>query len=268
MTSNPSPDYLESLLKRDRLVVSVCLAAATLIAAWYIYTGAGMGMSAARMTVSMKHMGAAMPSDWTAQYTLSMFLMWWVMMIAMMLPSAAPTILLSATINRRSRFRVPPYGSTAAFTLGYLLAWALFSLAAVALQWGLERAGMLSMHMESVNELLSGGLLVAAGLWQLSPIKNACLQHCRSPVDFLVHHRRPGNLGALVMGAQHGLYCLGCCWFLMALLFVGGVMNLYWIIGLAAFVYVEKVVGVGPQLARFAGAGLLIWGLLVLAEIF
>lgn len=257
----------ERLLRRERLFIVAGLLVICLLSWAYVLAGAGTGMSTLAMSTWQfpppLYGGAA--RAWPSTYWLIMLVMWWVMMIAMMLPSAAPTILLSAAINRRSRFQVPPYGSTAAFTLGYLLAWALFSLVAVLLQWALERAGMLSMHMESVNELLSGGLLVAAGLWQLSPIKNACLRHCRSPVDFLVQHRRPGNLGALAMGAHHGFYCLGCCWFLMALLFVGGVMNLYWIIGLAAFVYVEKVVGVGPQLARIAGAGLLIWGLLVLA---
>ena len=257
-------DRLESLLKRDRLVVSTCLAAATLIAAAYILAGAGMGMTALQMSVPMQHMGAAMPQAWTSTYALSMFLMWWVMMIAMMLPSAAPTILLSAALNRRSRAEVPPYGSAAVFTAGYLLAWAAFSLVAVGLQWWLEQSGQLSMHMESVNRLLNGSLLVAAGIWQLSPMKNACLQHCRSPVEFLTRHRRPGHLGALAMGVHHGIHCLGCCWFLMALLFVGGVMNLYWIVGLAAFVFAEKVLAIGPLLGRLAGAGLLAWGALVL----
>jgi predicted metal-binding membrane protein len=245
-------------------VVSACLAAATLIAATYILAGAGMGMPAVQMSVSMKHMGGAAPQAWTTTYALSMFLMWWVMMIAMMLPSAAPTILLSAALNRRSRAAVPPYGSAAAFTAGYLLAWAAFSLVAVAIQWWLERSGQLSMHMESVNALLNGSLLVAAGIWQLSPMKHACLKHCRSPVEFLTRHRRPGTLGALAMGAHHGIHCLGCCWFLMALLFVGGVMNLYWIIGLAGFVFAEKVLARGAALGRIAGVGLLLWGVLVL----
>jgi len=223
-----------------------------------------MGMTAAQMTTSMKYMGAAPARDWTAAYTLSMFMMWWVMMIAMMLPSAAPVILLSAALNRRSRVEVPPYGSAAAFTLGYLLAWGGFSVVAVALQYWLERSGMLSMHLASVNSVLTGGLLVAAGAWQLSPMKYACLNHCRSPVQFLTRFRRPGTSGALSMGAQHGLYCLGCCWFLMALLFAGGVMNLYWIVGLAAFVFAEKVLVIGRGLGRIAGVGLLVWGLLVL----
>lgn len=121
------------------------------------------------------------------------------------------------------------------------------------------------MHMESVDDVLTGVLLLAAGIWQLTPLKSSCLRHCRSPVDFLVRHRRPGTLGALQMGAHHGLFCLGCCWFLMALLFVGGVMNLYWIMGLAAFVYVEKVLTVGPRLGQLVGCCLIVTGVWVLA---
>jgi predicted metal-binding membrane protein len=259
LTSNAG--QLEALLKRDRLVVGFCLGAAILVAAFYIITGAGMGMTAMQMSVPMRHMGAAMPADWTATYIISMFFMWWVMMIAMMLPSAAPTILLATALNRRSQADVPPFGSAAAFTFGYLLAWALFSLVAVILQWWLEQSRMLSMHMESVNTALTGALLLAAGAWQLSPIKNACLRHCQSPVEFLTRHRRPGTVGALYMGAHHGLYCLGCCWFLMALLFVGGVMNLYWIVGLAVFVFAEKALAMGPAMSRLAGYALLLWGL-------
>jgi predicted metal-binding membrane protein len=254
---------LEALLKRDRIVVSVCLAGAAGLAALYIYSGAGMGMSALQMTASMRHMGAA-AQDWSVSYAVAMFAMWWVMMIAMMLPSAAPVVLLSAALNRRSRSDRPPYGGAAAFTLGYLLAWALFSLAAVFLQFLLQRSGLLSMHLESVSDPLTGGLLLAAGAWQWSPVKDACLSHCRSPIDFLTRFRRPGAAGALYMGARHGLYCLGCCWFLMALLFVGGVMNLYWIIGLALFVFAEKVLVTGRALARAAGACLLVAGALVL----
>lgn len=257
----PDPGQLEALLRRDRLLVCFCLAAAALIAVIYILTGAGMGMTAMQMSVPMQHMGAVEPSSWSLSYGFSMFLMWWVMMIAMMLPSAVPTILLATALNRRSQAEVPPYGSTAAFTSGYLLAWGAFSLAAVALQWWLEQSRMLSMHMESVNTYFTAGLLIAAGAWQMSPIKDTCLRHCRSPIDFLTRHRRPGATGALYMGAHHGIYCLGCCWFLMALLFVGGVMNLYWIVGLAVYVFAEKTLRIGPLLSRLLGVVLIIWGL-------
>jgi predicted metal-binding membrane protein len=256
---------LELLLKRDRLLVSICLAIVTLLAAYYILDGAGMGMTALQMSEPMQYMGADLGREWTAADAVSMFLMWWVMMIAMMLPSAAPTILLAAALNRRARAGVPPYGNVAAFTLGYLLIWAAFSVFAAALQYWLQRAGMLSMHLESVNDVLTGALLVIAGLWQFSPLKNTCLSHCRSPVMFLTRYRRPGITGALYMGAHHGLYCLGCCWFLMALLFVGGVMNLYWIIGLAVFVFAEKVLLMGRTPGLIAGLVLIGWGAAVIA---
>jgi len=261
---------LDFILRRDRHVVAVCLFIVAASAWLYILSGAGMGMSMLEMThpgETGMDMDMVMPQSWSLGYTVMMFLMWWIMMIAMMLPSATPTILLSAALNRRSSSETPPYGSTAFFAFGYLLAWAIFSLVAVLFHWVLEQAELLSMLMESVSRILSGLLLVLAGVWQFTPYKNSCLTHCQSPVEFLVRARRPGNVGALVMGLHHGCYCLGCCWFLMALLFVGGVMNLYWIIGLAIFVYLEKWLASGKWLPRISGAALLIWGVLVIGGV-
>jgi predicted metal-binding membrane protein len=262
---------LDFILRRDRMVVSVCLLIVSAGAWLYIWSGAGMGMSMWEMTHPPEtgmgmgmDMNMVMPQVWSFGYAVVMFFMWWIMMIAMMLPSATPTILLSAALNRRSSGATPPYGNAAVFTLGYLLAWALFSMAAVLAHWLLEQAGVLSMLMESASRTLSGLLLILAGGWQFTPFKNSCLTHCQSPVQFLVRNRRPGNRGALLMGLHHGGYCLGCCWFLMALLFVGGVMNLYWIIGLAIYVYLEKLPAGGKWLTRISGAGLLLWGSLVL----
>ena len=259
---------LDFILRRDRQVVATCLLIVSASAWLYILSGAGMGMSMLEMTrpgETGMDMDMVMPQAWSSGFTAVMFFMWWIMMVAMMLPSATPTILLSAALNRRSSSEIPPYGSAAVFTFGYLLAWAVFSLAAVFIHWILEQAGLLSMLMESASRALSGLLLILAGAWQFTPYKDACLTHCQSPVEFLVRHRRSGNWGALLMGLHHGYYCLGCCWFLMALLFVGGVMNLYWIIGLAIYVYLEKVLASGKWLVRFSGAGLLIWGILVLS---
>jgi len=251
LTQEFERDALEYILRRDRMVVIACLLI-VLAGAWlYIWSGAGMDMS------------MVTPQTWSPGHALVMFFMWWIMMIAMMLPSATPTILLSAALNRRSFGETPPYGNAAVFTLGYLLAWALFSLTAVFIHWLLEQAGMLTMMMESANRALSGLLLILAGGWQFTPYKNTCLRHCQSPVQFLVRHRRPGNHGAMMMGLHHGFYCLGCCWFLMALLFVGGVMNLFWIIGLAIYVFLEKLPAGGKWLSRISGAGLLLWGSLV-----
>jgi len=194
-------------------------------------------------------------------YIFVLLAMWWIMMIAMMLPSAAPTILLTAALNRRSTSDRPPYGSAVFFTIGYILVWFLFSLVAMVGQLILESSGLLSTMMHSKSIYLTAGLLLAAGIWQFSPIKQACLRHCRSSGEFITRHRRPGNRGALMMGLHHGTYCLGCCWILMALLFVGGVMNLYWIAGLALFVLIEKLVSSGVWFDRVTGGGLIIAGI-------
>lgn len=241
---------VEALLKRNRLILSAGLALVVVLA--WVYTLAGARMS-------MPNTG--MHQDWSFGYAMAMFTMWWVMMVAMMLPSASPTILLSAAINRRSVVKRRPFGSTAMFTGGYLLVWGAFSLAAVLFQWWLVTASSLSMSMQIVSPYLAGSLLIVAGLWQLSPVKQACLKQCRSPVHFLVQNRRSGEVGALIMGAQHGIYCLGCCWSLMLLLFVGGVMNFYWIAGLSLYVLVEKLLRFGQLASRVAGVLLLVLGL-------
>ena len=237
---------LEAVIRHDRQVVVTALTAVIALSWAYLLAGAGMSM----MT----------PGVWTPGYAALMFFMWWVMMVAMMLPSAAPTILLAAALNRTSTSDRPPYGTATFFTIGYLLAWFLFSLLATVGQLVLESNGLMSAMMNSNSVTLSAGLMIAAGVWQFSPIKQACLRHCRSPVDFITRHRRPGNRGALLMGLEHGTYCIGCCWFLMALLFAGGVMNLYWIAGLAIFVLVEKIFSRGVWFGRIAGAGFIVIG--------
>jgi predicted metal-binding membrane protein len=193
-----------------------------------------------------------------------MIVMWWVMMIAMMTPSAAPTILLYARIHRfalESNEHADKLATTGAFAAGYLLAWLAFAFAATALQWALERSGLVSMMMMgSRSRVLSAATLIAAGLYQWSPLKNACLAHCRAPASFLSRHWRPRVVGALRLGAMHGVYCIGCCWMLMALLFVGGVMNLVWVVALAVLVLVEKALPPGPWVGRVAGAALIVWG--------
>jgi len=277
---------LEALLKHDRAIVVAGLVFVTAISWLYVLVGAGMGMSAFEMSsLSMAKgapdassmrlpmtaaMGQAMvavvtPADWTWAYTLLMLAMWWVMMIAMMLPSAAPMILVFALVNRRSGASSGPYVPTAVFAGGYLVAWGGFSVVAVALQWGLQRAELLSPMMASRNAAFGGSLLVLAGGYQLSPLKHACLPRCRGPLDFISRHWRAGRRGAFRMGVHHGLYCVACCWGLMALLFFGGVMNLYWIGGLALFVLLEKTVPPGHWLASLSGLGLVGWGVALLA---
>jgi len=189
-----------------------------------------------------------------------MFVMWWAMMIAMMLPSASPMILFFARIQRGQKDKGAPFVPTSIFTMGYLVTWGVFSMLAAGAQWGLERVGLLSAMMTITSGLFAGMVLLVAGIYQLTPLKHACLRHCRSPLLFIMQHWRNGTSGAFRMGIDHGAFCLGCCWFLMALLFVGGVMNLYWIIGLAIFVLLEKTIPAGHWFGSMTGIGLIVWG--------
>ena len=254
---------LEYLLRRDRLIVAVGLAAVVALAWVYLATGAGMDTSMADMSMDMD---MDMPMPWSPAYAVLAFVMWWVMMIAMMVPSAAPTVLLFTTIRRKQEASVGPAVEAWIFVGGYLLIWAGFSLVAILAQWGLERAGLLSMAMASTSAVFGGVLLLAAGLYQFTPVKSACLRYCQSPVLFLSRYWRPGASGALRMGLRHGGYCLGCCWFLMALLFVSGVMNLVWIAGIALYVACEKLLPLGHRLSRAAGMALIVSGTIVLAR--
>lgn len=216
-------------LARDRLIVVAALAAAAGLAWLWLYRNASAGMAMAPMT----------PDPWSLSYLLAALAMWGLMMVAMMLPSATPMILFYARFARRSGL-----GSGAAilFALTYVAIWAAFSLAAALLQAGLVSTGAVSaMGLALGDRRLAGALLLLAGAYQVTPVKQACLATCRSPLDFLLRRWRPGLAGALRLGAIHGLFCLGCCWGLMLLLFVGGVMNLAWIAALALVVVAEKL---------------------------
>lgn len=261
----------ERLVRRDRWIAGGGLAVIALLAWLFVLDGAGTGMSVAAMTSGQfpPPVSPAMNEPWPTAYWLVMLAMWWVMMVAMMVPSAAPMILLYARVNRHAQKKgqmsegVVP---TAWFALGYLLAWLAFSAAATALQWAGEQLGLLhAMTMWSLNKWLSASLLVAAGVYQLSPLKDICLRYCRSPAAYLSRNWRKGQLGALRMGLKHGLYCVGCCWFLMALLFVGGIMNLVWIAALAIFVLIEKLAPGGGWIARGAGVAMVAGGIYVAA---
>jgi predicted metal-binding membrane protein len=187
------------------------------------------------------------------------------MMVAMMVPGAAPMILLFATLNRKRRQQGRPYVATSVFVAGYLLVWGLFSVAAMLLQWALHIAGLLSSSM-ATSGVLAAGLLMVAGIYQLTPIKNACLRLCRTPLQFLSGRWRPGTRGALLMGIEHGAYCVGCCGVLMGLLFVGGIMHPLWIGGIAAYVLLEKVAATGVMISRATGLLLVASGLALLAS--
>ncbi len=233
----------------------------------YILAGAGMDMSAlemTRMTSGSAGMQMMAPAVWSPSYAALMFVMWWVMMVAMMSSSAAPMVLLFAAINRSQEEKGNPFVPTSVFVAAYLLVWAGFSVVAVAVQWSLERAALLSPMLESASAVFGGVLLLAAGAYQLTPIRRACLNHCRSPLQFLLTSWRSGTSGAFRMGIEHGAYCVGCCWFLMGLLFFGGIMNLYWIAGLAVFVLLEKTIPKGHLASYVVGILLIVWGVVVL----
>ncbi len=251
------------LLRHDRAVVAAGLAAVVAIAWLYLLLGAGLDMDA--MGPGGGGMMAMAPA-WTPGYATLIFLMWAIMMAAMMLPSAAPTILLAAALAGKTAATGRGASRAAAFGLGYLLVWVGFSLAATLLQWGLSRLGMLSPAMASRSTVVAGLILVAAGLYQWTPLKQACLVHCRSPLELLVRYGRMGFRQMVGGGIRHGAFCLGCCWMLMALLFVGGLMNLLWIAGLALLVLIEKTLPWGLWASRLTGVALAIWGMAMLAS--
>jgi predicted metal-binding membrane protein len=250
------PGLLEAVLRRDRLVAATGLLALTTLA-W---------VSVARMAAMMPaHQGMVMPQAraWSVADAGGLAVMWIVMMIAMMLPSVAPVILLFAGVSRRRRIQGVMATPVSIFTLGYLLVWTGYAVVAALTQSLLHSAALLSPAMASVSPLLGGGLLMLAGVYQWLPVKGACLSHCRSPLGFFTAEWREGVSGALLMGVRHGTYCVGCCWALMALLFVVGVMNLLWVVVIAGFVLAEKVMPNGRLLGRITGVLLAGWGLWV-----
>lgn len=259
------PDPLTSVLRHDRMVVLTSLAVVIALAWLWLLYGAALPMPSMSMSGGM---AMPMASAWSPGYAALIFVMWAIMMVAMMLPSAAPVILLVSAIERRRVADTPGRAVTlraGAFAAGYLIVWIGFSAAATALQWKLDRAGLLSDRMASASTVLAGALLIAAGIYQWSPLKRACLAHCRSPIDFLMRHWRSTGWGPTLSGMRHGLFCLGCCWLMMVLLFVGGLMNVAWIAALALLVFIEKVLPWGGRIGVVIGGVFVLWGAAVLA---
>ena len=211
-----------------------------------------------------------MPMGWSGSpiaYPVLLFVMWWTMMMAMMLPSAAPAILTYGVLRRKYLEQGASVAPLAIFASGYVAIWTVSSAASVALHLALSPLFSLSMVMAFASSAIGGGLLIAVGLYQLSSLKAACLRKCQTPLFFLAHNWRSGNGGAFRMGLSHGLYCLGCCWVLMALLFYGGVMELRWIVGLAIYVAAEKLIPAGNWLSRITGLLLVAWGVWTIYQI-
>ncbi|MFQ5914757.1 MAG: DUF2182 domain-containing protein [Nitrospinota bacterium] len=248
---------LEALLRRDRAIVVSGLAGMTALAwAYMLHLAWGMGKMDIGIEMAMPRM-----VSWGAWDFILMFVMWAVMMVAMMVPSASPMILFFAFLNRRRHGDEDPFVPTGVFLLGYVAVWSGFSVLATFTQWALHAAALLSPMMASTSPILGGALLVAAGIFQWTSLKRACLRRCRSPLGFLMTEWREGKRGAFTMGLKHGGFCLACCWFLMGVLFVAGVMNLLWVATIAIFVLLEKVAPGGEWVGRAAGGLLVGWGL-------
>lgn len=263
---------LEALLYRDKAIVTVALVVLALLAWGYLGaltsdTSRGdlssMGMKTLD-TTALDGPVTMSPQPWTVITLVLMLVMWWVMMVGMMIPSAAPMILIYARVQRQKLPDENPVLRTILFMTGYLVVWLGFSVIATLSQWGLSEAALLSPMMVGTSEYLAAVFFATAGLYQLTPFKQACLVRCRSPIQFLSTSWKQGNRGALRMGLHHGAYCVGCCWVLMALLFVGGVMNLFWVAIIAVFVLVEKSAGHGQWLSRVAGVMMIGFSLFML----
>ena len=249
--------------RRDRMVALAGLLAIAALAWVYLWwdasrmsaTSAGSGGPGAGGLANMPMAGV-----WSISSLLLTFVMWSVMMVGMMLPSAAPAILLYGSMVKKNRDRGSALPAVWVFAAGYLAVWTGFSLAAALLQAALEASALLTPMMVSASAWLGGGLLIAAGIYQWLPVKDVCLEKCRAPLQFFLFRWRPGAVGAFRMGAEHGIFCLGCCWVLMLLLFVAGVMNLVWVALLAGFVFIEKLLPAGRLIGRLAGIGLAVAG--------
>ncbi len=203
---------------------------------------------------------------WRFSDLFCLFMMWAVMMVAMMVPSATPMVLMFASVNRKRRENENPFVPTWIFLSGYLLVWTGFSVLATLGQWVLHAQALLSTMMVSTNFLFGGLLLIGAGVFQLTPMKNTCLQYCQSPFDFIMTRWQEGRWGAFSMGLKHGIFCTGCCWMLMALLFVVGVMNLFWVVSISIFVLIEKTFPKGLWISRGSGWLLIAGGVFMISR--
>ena len=251
---------METILKRDRLILLAALTGLALLAwSYMIYEARAMYHTGVCHCAGMKMSGPD-TGPWSTATLLPLFLMWAEMMVAMMIPSAAPTILTFALVNRKRREQERPYVPTSLFALGYFLVWTAFSLAAAVLQWLLHGAALISPMMKSTSPVFGGALLIAAGIFQWSSAKRACLQHCRSPLQFLLGSWQEGRAGALWMRVKHRAHCTVCCWMLMVILFVAGVMNMLWVAAITLLVVLGKMSPAWWRADRIAGIVLFAWG--------
>ena len=264
---------LEVVLQRDRAIIVAALILITgLSGAYVLWLVDNMAMGGRDMTgfrMIPDGMGLMMPTSapWQPFEFVFVLLMWAVMMLGMMTPSAAPMVLLYARVGRQAATQGKPFAASGWFFGGYLLVWMAFALAATVAQWALERAALLTPMMKGANGIFGGAVLIAAGLYQWTRLKDACLRQCQAPWLFIQRHGgfRRTAIGSLGLGVRHGTYCVGCCWALMSLLFVGGVMNVLWIIVISLLVLTEKVIPAGRAIARITGGGFLGLGIWLFA---
>ena len=264
---------LEVVLRRDRAIIVAALILITGISwayvLWLVDDMAMGGMDLTGFRMIPAGMGLMMPTSapWQPIEFVFVSLMWEVMMLGMMTPSAAPMVLLYARVGRQAATQGKPFAASGWFLGGYLLVWMAFALAATLAQWALERAALLTPMMEGASGIFGGAVLIAVGLYQWTPLKDACLRQCQAPWLFIQRHGgfRRTAVGSLRLGVRHGAYCVGCCWALMSLLFVGGVMNVLWIAVISLLVLTEKVIPAGRAIARIAGGGFLGLGTWLLA---
>jgi predicted metal-binding membrane protein len=257
-----------AVLRRDRIVIILALALLTAFAwSYLLWLSADMDMGGMDMTglrMIPSGMGLMMPAHmpWRAMEFAFVFAMWTVMMVCMMTPSAAPMFLMYARVGRQTEAQGRPLAATVWFATGYFLVWVAFALFATVVQWALERSALLDFTMASTSNLLGGLVFVAAGLYQWTRLNDICLTECQRPFAFVMRHGgyRRDALGCVMLGLRHGAYCVGCCWALMALLLVGGVMNVLWIALLALLAFLEKVPSMGRLIARLAGIVLIAGG--------
>jgi predicted metal-binding membrane protein len=245
---------LSSSSRRERWIIAAALAGIA-AAAWMYMIHEARSFTVSGVCECLRlPMGAG--GDWSAGALLPLFLMWAGMMVAMMLPSATPMIPTFAAVSRNRRKQQRPYVPVGVFAAGYVTVWSGFSLLAAVAQWFFHREALLSAGMASQSAIFAGLLLLAAGVFQFTPLKHACLSQCRAPFEFIMTRWREGAGGAFRMGVEHGLFCAGCCWALMGLLFVAGVMNILWIAVLSLIVGLEKLLPRG-----FWGAWLIVGAL-------
>lgn len=244
--------------RRDRWLIIVSMVVLCLLSWSYLFHAAKLG----------HHQTMAMPdaTAWDGGLLAVSTLMWSIMMIAMMLPTATPMVLSFTRLQHRRWPRAHAARLIWSFIAGYLVAWSLFSLAAASGQWTLHGLGLMTAAMGRAAPFIAGAFLIGAGLFQWSSVKDACLSKCRSPLDFLLNEWRPGTRGALTMGLRHGLFCVGCCWMLMLLMLVGGVMNVFWMAAITLYVLAEKLLPRMREWGRLTGTLLMLTGILMLTR--